>query len=221
MSVLLQKRVLTDYQEQYYGSMLGQDAWVIEDVYNLKRNGFFVDVGATDGVVINNTVALEDEFGWTGICVEPSSYFSELEKNRSSCRLCNLAVTDKTGQKVKFQQDEVYAMGAISGIVQYLDTHAPTGPVYDVETISLTDLLIEFDAPKFIEYLSLDTEGSEYIILKDFDYGQYTFGAITVEHNNVFEKRYKIRKLLEKHGYIWKQQLKEDDCYIHESVNNA
>lgn len=45
------------------------------------------------------------------------------------------------------------------------------------------DLLIENNAPKFIEHLSLDTEGPELNILQGFDFSKFRFGIITVEHN--------------------------------------
>ena len=33
-----------------YVSQAGQDKWVIEEVFNFKRNGYFVDIGAADVV---------------------------------------------------------------------------------------------------------------------------------------------------------------------------
>tara|TARA_Y100000310_G_C20631098_1_gene788682 strand:- start:269 stop:925 length:657 start_codon:yes stop_codon:yes gene_type:complete len=212
------ERDLTQFQKDHFGSMLGQDSWVIEEVYKFMEDGYFVDVGATDGITINNTVALEDEFHWTGICIEPSTHFEELKKNRPNCKLCDLAVFNKTGAIVEFQEDDVYAAGALSGIKEYFDCHQVSGPTFQKETISLFDLLKKYDAPEFIEYLSLDTEGSEFIILENFPFKKYTFGAITVEHNYIVSKRVAIRDLLESNGYIWIKELKEDDCFVHESV---
>ena len=86
---------------------------------------------------------------------------------------------------------------------------------YLVETISLFDLLKHFNAPKTIDYLSIDTEGSEYEILKKFPFDQYKFRVITCEHN--FNKnRGLIRDLLFQNGY---QQVHQnisggDDWFI-------
>ena len=70
----------------------------------------------------------------------------------------------------------------------------------------LNDLLKEYSAPLEIDYLSIDTEGSEYEILKNFDFEKYSFKVITVEHNNTVNKTL-INELLEKNGY--KRQLKK------------
>src|SRR5262245_35267462 len=65
-------------------SQAGQDAWVINEVFGRKKNGFFVDIGATDGIDINNTYMLEKRHGWTGICIEPDpEFFRALRRNRS------------------------------------------------------------------------------------------------------------------------------------------
>ena len=74
------------------------------------------------------------------------------------------------------------------------------------------------NAPKFIEFLSLDTEGSEYDILQAHDFDQYLFGYICIEHNFIEVNRQKIRKLLESKGYIFVRENHVDDDYIHSSI---
>ena len=50
---------------------------------NRQRGGFFVEFGATDGVVLSNTLLLEREFGWIGLCAEPNpKFFPQLVVNR-------------------------------------------------------------------------------------------------------------------------------------------
>ena len=74
------------------------------------------------------------------------------------------------------------------------------GNIYKVKTISLLDLLDTYQAPKTIDYLSIDTEGSEYEILKAFDFDKYKFRVITCEHNFT-SMREKIYDLLISKGY--------------------
>jgi hypothetical protein len=86
---------------------------------------------------------------------------------------------------------------------------------YEVETVTLGDLLLSHNAPKYIDFLSIDTEGSEFEILKTFDFSEYSFGLICVEHNFT-KNRERISDLLTSNGYL--QVLVEfsafDDWYV-------
>lgn len=97
-----------------------------------------------------------------------------------------------------------------------------TGRQYEVETAKLTTLLDDHDAPQVIDYLSIDTEGSEFDILQDFDYSSRTIKIITVEHNYTGNREL-IKQLLVLNGY--RRVLSEisawDDWYIHRSVENS
>ena len=82
-------------------------------------------------------------------------------------------------------------------------------------SISLLDLLKKFNAPKIIDYLSIDTEGSEYEILSNFDFQKYQFKVITCEHNHT-SAREKIFMLLTSKSYERKFSSLSmcDDWYI-------
>jgi hypothetical protein len=86
---------------------------------------------------------------------------------------------------------------------------------YDVRTISLLDLLRKYHAPTHVDYLSIDTEGSEYEILNAFDFTEYSFGVITVEHNYT-PQRELIFELLSRNGYkrIYTEISRFDDWYV-------
>ena len=92
---------------------------------------------------------------------------------------------------------------------------------YVVNTISLIALLKKYNAPKEIDYLSVDTEGSELDILSTFDFNEYRFNCITIEHNFT-ENREKLKFLLEQNGYkrVFEHLSKWDDWYIAESLDN-
>jgi FkbM family methyltransferase len=98
------------------------------------------------------------------------------------------------------------------------DTHSGrrrNGEKYPVKTISLLDLLKKYQAPQEIDYLSIDTEGSELAILANFDFDQYTIKTITCEHNYT-PMREKIFDLLTSKGYKRKHQdvSQWDDWYV-------
>src|SRR5205085_2122194 len=89
-----------------------------------------------------------------------------------------------------------------------------SGVLTEVQTISLNDLLAEAAAPARIDYLSVDTEGTEYEILSAFDFERWDVRAITVEHNGT-AAREKIHDLLSAHGYRrqWPHLSRFDDWY--------
>jgi len=90
------------------------------------------------------------------------------------------------------------------------------GNLKKLNTISLNDLLIKHNSLLIIDYLSIDTEGSEFKILKLLNFKKYIFKAITCEHNYT-NNRDRIYKLLTSNGYkrVLKEISKEDDWYIY------
>ena len=76
-------------------------------------------------------------------------------------------------------------------------------------------MLDKYSAPHLIDYLSIDTEGSEYKILAAHDFSSYIFKVITCEHNHT-PSRQKIHELLTGKGYTRKFEdvSKFDDWYI-------
>ena len=210
-------------------SQLQQDLNVIE-FYKSKKNGYFVEIGAFDGIGLSNTYMLEKYYEWKGICVEPIPLeFNNLVKNRIA--LCyNKAVYSVSNTKMTFA---IKGFSPCSGLVESLDNsvtvdnvvhqrgiHHDLQEVIEVDTITFTDLLNDANAPNFIEYLSLDTEGSELTILKSLDFKKYTFGVIDIEHNYVEPRRTQIRDLLEKNNYSFVKENKFDDHYVHSSLLN-
>ena len=56
------------------------------------------------------------------------------------------------------------------------------------------------NAPLKIDYLSIDTEGSEYDIIKNFNFSKYQINILTIEHNNNLNKDL-IDELMNKNNY--------------------
>jgi FkbM family methyltransferase len=197
-------------------SQLNQDLNVLE-FYNYEKNLFFLDLGANDGETLSNTYLLEKEYSWTGICSEPlPSAYEKLV----SCRnvICDSnAVFDTSNLTLDFIEGDL-----LSGIVEYIGPRQKTklkkSTTIKVNTITLQDLLDKYNSPKIINYLSLDTEGTEYKILNSVNLSEYKFLYINLEHNYIEPNRGQIRKLLENNGYLYKGENKWDDDYIHESV---
>ncbi|MEO7100504.1 MAG: FkbM family methyltransferase [Luteolibacter sp.] len=195
-------------------SQIEQDLWVLEKT-SYKRGGYFVEFGATNGILLSNTYLLEKEFGWHGLCAEPNpTFFDELKKNRL-CTVTNACIGAVSGELVEFIFAEVYG-----GMARDADSdnhkakreaYRETGDTAILTTISLHDFLKAHDAPVTIDYLSIDTEGSEFSILEKFPFDQWDVRLLTIEHNFT-EQRKSIRNLLESHGYLC-QEAQWDDWY--------
>ena len=178
-----------------------QDLFVLAHL-DFKTNGYFVEFGATNGVDLSNTYLLERDFGWTGILAEPAKcWHRELRKNRSA-KIETACVWRKSNAILSFNEPDIAELSTLRECVD-LDFHKDArggGKIYDVETISLNDLLAKYDAPRTIDYLSIDTEGSEFEILNAFDFRKYSFRVITCEHN-FSPLREQIYDLLHRNGY--------------------
>jgi FkbM family methyltransferase len=197
-------------------SQLGQDLFVLSEL-NFKRGGFFVDFGATDGVELSNSCLLEKEFGWTGILSEPARCWHESLRQNRKCHIETDCVWTKSGAHLTFSEVGSAAHSTISAF-EDKDLHARRRRDhrrYDVTTISLIDMLRKYDAPHEIDYLSIDTEGSEYEILRSFDFDAYDIGIITCEHNHTPDRE-RIQALLAQHGYARKFEAfsEFDDWYV-------
>jgi FkbM family methyltransferase len=197
-------------------SQLRQDLFVL-CLENFKRKGFFVEFGATNGIDLSNTYLLETEFGWDGILAEPAVCWQrDLKLNRRAV-IEERCVWSSSGGHIEFNETAIPELSTMD-TYSYSDLHRgdrKKGKRYMVETVSINDLLKEYKAPRHIDYLSIDTEGSEFEILSSLDFERYSFGVITCEHNFT-PMREKIHALLKSHGYsrIFTEISDFDDWYV-------
>jgi FkbM family methyltransferase len=189
--------ILSNFRSQF-----GQDIFALS-LLGPNSPGFFVEFGATNGIDLSNTYLLESHFGWRGILCEPASvWHRQLKKNRIAI-IDSRCVFSESGLSLTFLETGSPELSTINGFGES-DEHAKTrlaNRSYQVETVSLMDLLKQHNAPTHIDFLSIDTEGSELEILSTFDFSQYTFGGICIEHNFT-PNRPKIKRLLDSKGYL-------------------
>jgi FkbM family methyltransferase len=163
-----------------------------------KDQGFFVEFGACDGLVANNTVILEKEFGWKGILAEPAIFWHDRLRSNRQSKIDTRCVSSATGKELQFFQSEFPGNSSSDANHPYLGSVRES---YTVGTVSLLDLLVENGAPDFIDFLSIDTEGHEMEILSAFDFNRYRFGFICVEQHEDVVPENDVRPLLEAAGY--------------------
>jgi hypothetical protein len=190
-----------------FHSQVGQDRWVVEELFPAVKNGFFVDVGSADGIIDSNTKVLEDR-GWAGICIDP--FPTNMTKRR--CTVSRSVVSSVSGERVSFLK-----AGELGGIEDYLGRwKSGIGQAERVEfvTTTLTEILRQSKAPHYINYMSIDIEGAELEALKGLDFSTYRIGSMTIEHNFEEPKRTQIRSLMESHGYRYARSIVQDDCFV-------
>lgn len=214
---------------QAYFSQVGQDQYLNENFFKNTRDGFFVDVGAHNGVSISNTYFFEKELGWKGICIEPlPDAFKELKKNRSCiCLNCCVSLVDAT---VDFFRVHSPFLGTemLSGIVStYPPNHFERmqreigyrGGSYEVIKVPsrrLDEIFAEHEV-KLIDYLSIDTEGSELDIVKSINFDAVTIRYMTIENNY---NDTIIREFIESKGFVLIHKLDVDDVYLNKKEHD-
>lgn len=204
-------------------SQIMQDLWVCFELRE-KRGGFFVEFGATNGLKNSNTWLLETQLGWQGILAEPNPvWHADLTANRTA-HIDHRCVSSASGEMVTFittndVDPELSAIADFSGGDHFSDVRQQ-GERIQVATISLKGLLDEYGAPAEIDYISIDTEGSELEILTNYDFSR-RFKLISVEQNKKTEAG--IQALLERHGYVrvFEQFSQWDGWYVSEELRRG
>ncbi len=189
-------------------SQIFQDILAITLNGNLKKN-YFVEFGAGDGKKFSNTYLLEKFYGWKGLLVEPAiSLHKQLSKNRKVQISRFLLDNVDNKRKIFYETSDPY----LSSIKKMKLNSSK----YLVRTITLNSLLKKYNSPKKINYISIDTEGNEYEILKNFNFKKYKVRLFTIEHNFNSKKRKKIYHLMKKNSYtrIFKHLSYMDDWYF-------
>jgi FkbM family methyltransferase len=207
-----------------YKSQIGQDKWV-QSVLGNKKGGYFIELGASDGIELSNTYFFEKELGWNGICIEPNPAFQKALSNNRGCNISYSCVSDTDNDEIDF-----IMCGHLSGTPNTSGPFTKGNNIIKVKTKTLYSILKEHNAPKRIDYLSLDVEGHEYHVMKDFPFEEYKFNCITVEHNEPHtgpDMRMKLRKLFTENGYVFikgNDDIRKwghgpiDDFYVHSQI---
>jgi FkbM family methyltransferase len=196
-----------------------QDIWALWET-GFGRQGYFVEFGALNGKDFSNTYLLE-QLGWSGVVAEPHPAYAAAVRQNRTCTISTKCVFDATGETVTFHA--VQGRPALSSIAGFGTEDARSHLreryiAHDVETVTLGDLLAESGAPKEIDFLSIDTEGSELRILNAFDFDSYRIACISVEHND--HQREALHTLLTSKGYRrkWEDLSGHDDWYVLETA---
>jgi hypothetical protein len=172
-------------------SQAGQD-WLVATLLGCKRDGWFVDLASNDAVLLSNTLMLERDFAWKGLCIEANMNYMYGLSHRQ-CNVVSAAVGTPRDEEVSFVMN-----GVLGGIVgnDFDNRKVGAGASVKLHTVPLGDIFAEMNAPTAIDYLSLDVEGAESIVMHGFPWDKYRFSVISVER-----PKPDLQEQLTNHGY--------------------
>jgi FkbM family methyltransferase len=188
-----------------------QDKFLEYEIFKGFKNGFFMDVGAYDGLHINNTLYFEKNNNWTGINVEPiKEVYDKLVVNRPNCINLNCAVSNNNGS-AEFIKNKGYCE-MISGLKEQYDPRHKDRLNWELQNIGGESQIIEVNTQKIeticdnnnikhINYLSIDVEGAEFDVIKSINFNKIFIDVIGFE-NNFDDTSVPIIEYLQTKNYI-------------------
>lgn len=193
-----------------YYSQYKQDEILEKTLFKGFKDGFYVDVGAYDGISINNTLYFHLNNNWKGINIEPiKEIYEKLTENRTNDININCAVANNDGY-MKFYKNTCYTE-MLSGLVDTFDERHlqrlisennstnSTTEIIDVETKKLETIFDIYNV-KHIHYLTIDVEGAEFEVIKSINFDKVFIDVIAFE-NNYHDVSIPIIKYLEDKNY--------------------
>lgn len=204
-----------------------QVTFLLEYLKN-KTDGYFVDIGANDGINISNSYFLE-KIGWSGICIEPVADIYNLLKQHRKCECYNLAITEEDKEYeflyVKSKRKPHIYLDMLSGIVEYYDErhlqridneirqHSGEKVYFKVQGRKFNSLVTETN----IDYVSIDTEGNEFSIVKSIDFEKYNINVFSIENNY---NNYELIEFMINNGYDYISDINPDNIFVKKEFND-
>lgn len=201
-----------------YYSQQQEDRILFEKFLNYK-DGFFIELGAMNGITYSNTLFFEKTLGWKGMLIEPTNQYEQLIKNRPNCINYNYAISETEGE-VKFLGN--HALGGIVDTMHEnhrkgwkLDT---LGSEYTVKSIPIKKLLQKHNIQK-VDFFSIDVEGGEIEVLRTYDWKIPTY-VVLFEISDWIERNEDCRNLLKSNGFDFEMVLGCNEVWINRNFFN-
>jgi len=209
--------------EKIFHSQSGQDKTMFEHFFkNYEKPGFFIELGALDGVLISNSLFYEKILKWNGICIEPTErHFNNLLIQRKCYKFSDVIYDEEkevtfysappccdslNGIKEKYDQRHLIRIDRETKQYNYTKND-----IIEIKKKSRTmDSILNEVGIKNIDFLSLDTEGSELNILKSINWSDTKIKVICVEDNY---GDIELHRFLQKLNYTFFKRLDGDYIY--------
>ena len=209
------------WNEKYF-SQAGQDKIIKEVFFKNKKNGFFIEIGAYDGIQGSNCYHFEKLLNWNGIALEPSIIqFEKLKKNRK-CKLLNSAISHEI-KEVEFIE-VIEGLTQMSGIndnsfkrnINIISNNEKS----KIRSIKLKTITFEQVVTKNIDidYLSIDIEGGEMDLLKSIDFNNNEIKVVSVENNSPTEINFK--EFFDNKNFIYFDRVGQDEIFYNSKFFN-
>jgi len=167
--------------------------FVMHSIFKNKPNLFFIDVGAHDGLSSSNSAYAEMDLGWNGICVEPHpDVYSKLIAARK-CKTYNCCISEVETElefccisgysEMLSGIKSAYSEPHLQRIQNEIAQHGGEMVILKIPSKTLNTIIAENNI-EHIDYLSIDTEGSELSVLKSIDLHKHKVTVISAENNN-------------------------------------
>jgi FkbM family methyltransferase len=180
----------------------GEDI-LLYNFFEHKRTGFYIDIGAYDGLTWSNTYFFE-ALGWNGILIEPDpDLYKACLRSRAHSKVTNMAVANKSGS-VQFTRTSgvgnwLSFVGEDKKRTERIRSAGGAPERITVPCLTLNDILK--DCMENIDFISIDVEGGELEVLSGFDIERFRPRVLVIEHH-ANERDAAVKKMLAAHGYV-------------------
>jgi FkbM family methyltransferase len=205
---------MADYYAQF-----GTDKEI--EKYFKGKTGNAIEVGGAQGIAASNTYYFE-KLGWKVLCIEPvPELWKQLKINRNHAYQYALSNFHQDGVPFTVVTLKNNDMSAISGLrldQELYDAHKhiiKNKRQIKVNVRTLDEVIAEFGQFDTIDFVSIDTEGTELDVLKGFDLKKWTPKVLVIENNHDTKD---VERYVKKFGYEKKERVGVNDIY---QYNNA
>lgn len=201
----------------------GEDRW-LDTFFGHKRDGFFVDVGAYDGVDLSNSYHFE-QIGWTGVLVEPDperAAHCRAARPRSHSFHC-AAVSSSGINEITFHKVQSAGVYSTTNLTpEHAQRLSGMGCVSERITVPARtiDSILDEVGASTIDFVSIDVEGAELDVLKGFDIARWQPTIVVIESNSKYRPS-TIRDYFVHHGYAYQHSIDVNDFYLRVGVGGA
>lgn len=191
---------LESFREAYGPShySFGFEEWMVRDYFQDRRDGVFLDVGASHYLRFNNTYFLEKSLGWSGVAIDALDEFAaDYAAHRPKTRFVSMFASDVADASVRFFVADENLVSSVSR--EHTARYGAPGQPRQVPTTTLTAVLDEAGIDR-IDFMSMDIELAEPRALAGFDIDRFRPALVCIESHP--EVRQQIMDYFDAHGYV-------------------